>query len=1107
MAPSFISMLMGADKRPSPAATAPAQPSGVTLPHLVRGRSARADGLQFGLPMGGFQRTPFGNPQAAVSTQDSTTTPWNDRQKVQDFFRHTDNQDDSNHSVNVAEDEKAAQNDNKGIDVRDLVSKSTPDSRDSSTTSSTSSDDQQDELRGAVQGRGRLQSALEELLARQQAEEQGQTDEEPVQRTPLKKKERRRYDSFDIMADVRLEDEDQMDDLDSVYSTPARSRNNSEDFFGGGLLDMLSQRHMPAGVDRHASVADMLANRMLPTPNEDVDEEEHVPVARPDEIARVRLEPVVQKSPAMDRSNMLAEMLAKRSATSTDSDSPMEAPANKTNALEAMLAKRSTPPAPVSSEETTKTPKVNPLESMLARRTAPSPPPPVAMEESGAAHPLAAMLKQRQVTQAPAETVSPAPASADNSSSQKDQTPLKDHPTYEKYFKMLKVGLPAPVVKHKMQSENVDPSILDMDPNKPLPETPAPALDDEAEAAYQAQVKEYEAKHGKYLQMVKVGLPPAVVEHKMRMDGVDPTWLQGPPKRPEPKPAAASEVTEEERIAHRKKYHKYFQMLRLGLPRGAVEQKMRMAGLDPAELNGPRRAAVPAEQPKKALKRKDSIRKKLHWEGKRTRARRDSLWGGDTVDEAKEQVQISEESRAMLEKLFVKDLTESKKRNATTKSEGATAAKKKKAMVQLIDMKKSQNIAITLARVKLSFPELKREILAMNSTVLSPSQVRSLMDMWPDRKEMEAVNAFKGDMASIGTAEQFLVEVRNVPRFQEKLGCLVFKQEFPSRVQELRESLGLVTRGVYQVCSSAELRQLFIYILQIGNLLNFGGDDEQQGVDAFSLGSLVKFSQTKAFVGGITFLQYVVQSIERDVPHLAHFYKDIDLISKCSKVAYTSLASEKNGLEAGLQKLLREAEASVPSSDTNEDNKDAMRAYNDTLMKFCKEVKTELDALQTLLDKLNAAKAHFLEYFEEEDTEEELDVLLSHIANFTSEYRREHSKYQAKMKKEMMNLYSKMSPAKNPVKVEQPKQEPKTPHGKMHHSAKQGQNGHHTHDKAAHPHRTSLPPQIDHPQPIRQIHHARVLHLEIPQDDDMDDVSSTASMSPKTSAVLSGRMS
>uniref|UniRef100_H3H664 FH2 domain-containing protein n=3 Tax=Phytophthora ramorum TaxID=164328 RepID=H3H664_PHYRM len=865
---------------------------------------------------------------------------------------------------------------------------------------------------------------------------------------------------------------------------------------------MLSQRHMPAGVDRHASVADMLVNRVLSQPDEADEEGQEPPVSRPEEDSREISEPIAP------RSNMLAEMLAKRVAPPTDSVDPEKVPASQNNALEAMLAKRSSPPPAASDDEPTQTNKINPLEAMLARRAAPSPPPApaVAQEEtSGAAHPLAAMLKQRQAIQ-PAPVAATAGAATPSPAAGGDQTPLKDHPTYQKYFTMLKVGLPAPVVKHKMQSENVDPTILDMDPNKPLPETPAPALDAEAEAAYQAQLKEYEARHGKYSQMVKVGLPPSVVEHKMRMDGVDPAWLQGPPKRPEPKPAAASEISEEERVAHRKKYHKYFQMLRMGLPRGAVEQKMRLAGLDPAELNGPRSAAAPVEEPqRKTLKRKDSIRKKLHWEGKKHRTRRDSLWGGDTVEEAKEQVQISEESRAMLEKLFVKDLTESKKRTATVKSEGA-AAKKKKAMVQLIDMKKSQNIAITLARVKMPFPELKREILAMNSTVLSTSQVRSLMDMWPDRKEMEAINAFNGDVSTIGTAEQFLVEVRSVPRFQEKLGCLVFKQEFPSRVHELRVSLDLVTRGVYQVCSSAELRQLFIYILQIGNLLNFGGDDEHQGVDAFSLGSLVKFSQTKAFVGGITFLQYVVQSIERDVPHLAHFYNDIDLISKCSKVAYASLASEKNGLEAGWQKLLREAEATVPSPTASDADKDAMATSKNTLKQFCKEVETELSVLQGLLDKLNAAKAHFLEYFEEEDTEEELDVLLSHIANFTTEYCREHSKYQAKMKKEMIGLYSKFSPAKNPVKPVEPKQEPKAPHGKMHHSAKlpQGHHSHVTHGKAAHPHRTAMPPQIDHPQPIRQIHHARVLHLEIPQDDDMDEVSSTASMSPKTSAVLSG---
>ena len=39
--------------------------------------------------------------------------------------------------------------------------------------------------------------------------------------------------------------------------------------------------------------------------------------------------------------------------------------------------------------------------------------------------------------------------------------PLKDHPKYAKYFKMLKVGLPKEAVKAKMQQEGVDPSIID----------------------------------------------------------------------------------------------------------------------------------------------------------------------------------------------------------------------------------------------------------------------------------------------------------------------------------------------------------------------------------------------------------------------------------------------------------------------------------------------------------------------------------------------------------------------------------------------------------------------------------------------------------------------
>lgn len=190
---------------------------------------------------------------------------------------------------------------------------------------------------------------------------------------------------------------------------------------------------------------------------------------------------------------------------------------------------------------------------------------------------------------------------------------------------------------------------------------------------------------------------------------------------------------------------------------------MRMAGIDPKELDGPRPAAAPASAPgslvspaAKNFKRANSIRKKLHWEVKRPSSvqstSRESLWNFTIEDDAMSEIQISRESKEMLEKLFVKTISDTKKKPVGGKKDAASSGDdKKKPMIVLIDMKKSQNIAITLARVKMPFPELKREILAMNPTVLSTAQLQSLMDMWPDRKEQEAIDDFNGDFSLLGT--------------------------------------------------------------------------------------------------------------------------------------------------------------------------------------------------------------------------------------------------------------------------------------------------------------------------------------------------------------------
>jgi hypothetical protein len=54
------------------------------------------------------------------------------------------------------------------------------------------------------------------------------------------------------------------------------------------------------------------------------------------------------------------------------------------------------------------------------------------------------------------------------SDSQDDGPSLKEDPEYEKYFKMLKMGLPIGAVKNAVQRDGKDPNIMDLDPNKSI---------------------------------------------------------------------------------------------------------------------------------------------------------------------------------------------------------------------------------------------------------------------------------------------------------------------------------------------------------------------------------------------------------------------------------------------------------------------------------------------------------------------------------------------------------------------------------------------------------------------------------------------------------------
>lgn len=364
-----------------------------------------------------------------------------------------------------------------------------------------------------------------------------------------------------------------------------------------------------------------------------------------------------------------------------------------------------------------------------------------------------------------------------------------------KYLTMLKVGMPRSIVEHKMRMEGADVSVLDLllGPTAsttaarhqpmmamassilrppPIIIPPPPPAD-----AIASMAESLSGKYAAFKQMVKVGVPRHVVEHKMKSEGLDPAGLDrdhsssaGTASSPRSVSSAASTAPSSPDSS-------------------SSSSAMTTVGFHQASLA---RAVI--------RKMQSNMRKKLHWtttalvDAPPTSQRRDSLWSRVHVRAKANRVSISTETIQWMEKLFVKAVIAGKKarsqrrrRTASTVSQSelsrdalaaceaddaqlsddeldqvteetqdakknpATAFLARKVYVTLLDRNKSQNIAIVLARVKRTFPELVREVSVLNPDVLSTSALQTLLDMWPDCNEQAALDAFNGDVTSLAT--------------------------------------------------------------------------------------------------------------------------------------------------------------------------------------------------------------------------------------------------------------------------------------------------------------------------------------------------------------------
>ncbi|RHY57221.1 hypothetical protein DYB30_005834 [Aphanomyces astaci] len=464
---------------------------------------------------------------------------------------------------------------------------------------------------------------------------------------------------------------------------------------------------------------------------------------------------------------------------------------------------------------------------------------------------------------------------------------LQDDATYAKYFKMLRLNIPEEAVRLKMIEHGVNLKALELGPDGLVSD-----LTTAEPAKAEAPLLKDDPVYGKYFKMLKMHIPEGAVRQKMIEHGVNLKALELGPD------GLVSDLMVKALLKDDPVYAKYFKMLKMHIPEGAVKQKMIEHGANPKALElGPdglvSDLTAGSTSPPKPVK-KVIRRKKLFWQAlpeDRLKRASSTIW-----EDEDHHIQLDMDE---IETLFFKDTAKA------TLTSGAQKPLARKQAVTLVDGKRAMNAAIALARIKLSYADVAKAIDTFDAMGLTLEQLTTINEFLPTSEEVRVVQRYTGDPAVLGEAEKFFAAISTVPRFATKMECLISKQAFGSHVAEVTTSLHNVIKACEDVKESRLLKLLLGTVLKLGNTLN-GGEETEHAIRGFSVDSLLRLGHTKTNDQKTTVLHYLVRVLRKNQPHVLEFQSELQHVSLAAREAIESIDQMYAALDADVKKTADE---------------------------------------------------------------------------------------------------------------------------------------------------------------------------------------------------------
>lgn len=179
--------------------------------------------------------------------------------------------------------------------------------------------------------------------------------------------------------------------------------------------------------------------------------------------------------------------------------------------------------------------------------------------------------------------------------------------------------------------------------------------------------------------------------------------------------------------------------------------------------------------------------------------------------------------------------------------------------VQIIDPKKSQNLAILLKALNVTTEEVCDALQEGNE--LPSELIQTLLKMAPTTDEELKLRVYSGDLSRLGPAERFLKVLVDIPFAFKRLDCLLFMCTLQEEASLVKESFATLEAACMELRKSRLFLKLLEAVLKTGNRMNDG--TFRGGAQAFKLDTLLKLSDVKGIDGKTTLLHFVVREIIR----------------------------------------------------------------------------------------------------------------------------------------------------------------------------------------------------------------------------------------------------